>query len=109
MYCLFIIKIQKGIYPRILDLKRKIGTYPCYTNIGNYNKAIFIDNSKVYSNIPGGSNWYQANDSISGYLTLTHFDTVNNFIAGTFNFDVQNNKGEILHFTEGRFDIEEIK
>ena len=52
---------------------------------------------------PTGANDYLTNDTHTGTLTITYYDST--IIAGTFQMDVVNDAGVVRHITEGRFDI----
>jgi len=48
---------------------------------------------------------YETSDISKGELILTRFDETNRIASGTFWFDAANASGEIVHVTEGRFDV----
>jgi hypothetical protein len=50
-------------------------------------------------------NTYTTNQTLKGELTITHFDSVNYIISGTFWFDAVNDKGGKVEVREGRFDV----
>ncbi len=52
-----------------------------------------------------GTRSYLADTAGSGVLTLTKLDTVNLIVSGTFYFTATNDSGDIVHITDGRFDI----
>lgn len=62
-----------------------------YTGLGDGSTAI------------NGSNEYKTSNVNTGVINVTHYD--GNIISGTFSFDAANDSGEIVHVTEGRFDI----
>jgi Family of unknown function (DUF6252) len=52
-------------------------------------------------------NEWITNTQYTGHIQVTAYDTVNNFISGTFEFNVVNlyNDPQPLHVTDGRFDV----
>ena len=52
-------------------------------------------------------NEWITNEQYTGHVEVTAFDTVNNFISGTFEFNAVNlyNDPQPLHITDGRFDV----
>lgn len=53
---------------------------------------------------------YEEENTISGMLTITHFDSVNFIISGTFEFVTANNDPncDTIRVTDGRFDTHYI-
>jgi hypothetical protein len=76
-----------------------IGTYPLVVNYPFY--TYFWDYSN--SATPNASNQYAPDATHTGSINVTYYD--GNIIAGTFSFDAVNRKGQVVHITEGRFDI----
>lgn len=56
-------------------------------------------------NIP--DQYYQTNDTTNGTMNITRFDVVAKIISGTFSFDAaqRDSLANIVHVTDGRFDI----
>ena len=54
--------------------------------------------------IPTGSTDYHTDSTHTGTVTITHYTKT--FAAGTFQFDAINGDGEVVHITDGRFDIQ---
>lgn len=48
---------------------------------------------------------YRTDNQSSGSITITKLDLVKRIISGTFAFDAKNGSGEIIHITDGRFDV----
>ncbi|MEX0966904.1 MAG: hypothetical protein WD077_06675 [Bacteroidia bacterium] len=46
---------------------------------------------------------YSTNEDHKGWVTVKYFQ--NNILAGTFEFTAIDDRGEIIHITEGRFDL----
>lgn len=76
-----------GLYPLTYD-------YPC--------RAVYM-NFPDGSTIPTGTNQYKNDDLHTGQVSITYWD--GNIIAGTFNMDLVNDSGDVVHITDGRFDI----
>lgn len=53
---------------------------------------------------PNGSTDYHTDSTHIGTVTITHYTKT--FAAGTFQFDAMNGDGDIVHITDGRFDIQ---
>ncbi|MDD3003652.1 hypothetical protein [Flavobacterium sp.] len=65
---------------------------------GGSAKYVFSDNSN--------SGEFNTNSNYYGTVTFTRFDTENQIMAGTFEFQAQELiTGEIVNITEGRFDL----
>jgi hypothetical protein len=79
----------------------KPGEFKCYLKDKNY--VTFLDSVDTHGTFTNGSNYYETNDSVNGTIIVTKIDL--HTLSGTFNFDAQNNKNEIIHFTNGRFDF----
>ncbi|MGI8583762.1 MAG: DUF6252 family protein [Chitinophagaceae bacterium] len=64
-----------------------------------------------YSEISFSStgNDFSTNDINRGQLVIKKFDTVNQIVSGTFWFDAKNASGQIVHITEGRFDMPYVR
>lgn len=71
---------------------------------------------RLSSGLPGngGATYWIGNDFSKRYITngtsqgeihFTKFDEVTRIASGTFWFDAINTNGEIIHVTEGRFDV----
>ena len=75
-----------GTYPLIVD-------YPFYVYFWNYSKSA----------APSAANQYQPDATHTGAINITYYN--GNIVAGTFAFDAVNRNGEVVHVTEGRFDI----
>ncbi len=52
---------------------------------------------------------YYTNNINRGQLVIKNFDTVNQIVSGTFWFDAKNSSGQIVHITEGRFDMPYVR
>ena len=48
---------------------------------------------------------FKTSDSENGKVLISHFDTINRIISGTFYFDAVNSEGEITQIRDGRFDV----
>lgn len=48
---------------------------------------------------------YEAENTLSGILTITHFDSLNYIVAGTFEFTTATEGCDTIRVTNGRFDI----
>ncbi|MEO6832965.1 MAG: DUF6252 family protein [Chitinophagaceae bacterium] len=62
----------------------------------------FTDLSDGSTAVNGG-NEYNSSSKHTGTITVTNYD--GHIIAGTFSFDAVNDSGQLVHITEGRFDI----
>jgi hypothetical protein len=69
------------------------GQYPYRGYYWNYDNGTAIT----------GANEFRTDSVHKGSLTLTHYD--GKTVAGTFCFDCANDAGQVIHITEGRFDI----
>ena len=56
----------------------------------------------------GGICWYEYEDLLDGTLTITHFDTENFVISGTFEFTTVHEGCDTIRVTDGRFDTHYI-
>ena len=66
------------------------------------------DDAKVYatgSYINFGLGDFKTKGNYTGELKITHLDTTNLIISGTFWFDAVNANGDIVKVTDGRFDL----
>ncbi len=79
-------------------------------NLGIYelklapNKGEFYDNTN--GTIPGSSNTYTTDNNNIGNIYIKYFTaSVGGILAGTFEMNAINANGNIIHITEGRFDI----
>lgn len=53
-----------------------------------------------------GGDEFLTNVNYSGYINFSKFDTENNIMSGTFQFEAEEiNSGEIITITDGRFDL----
>jgi|GEM_PF-259749 len=66
-------------------------TYPYFAGFSNYDG----------DPISAGS--YNIDSANNGKITILYYD--GNILAGTFAFDAVNSSGQVVHITEGRFDI----
>ena len=48
---------------------------------------------------------YEYEDLVEGTLTITHFDSINYIVAGTFEFTTTTEGCDTIRVTNGRFDI----
>jgi hypothetical protein len=55
------------------------------------------------SALPGSGTTYQTDSTHSGTLTITYYD--GKVLAGIFEIDMVNGNGELVHITDGRFDV----
>lgn len=58
----------------------------------------------VFNN--AGINEYNTNTTVTGQLHITRFDQSKQIVSGTFYFDAINKSGDIMHVTDGRFDMQ---
>lgn len=73
------------------------------------NNPDFIGGAGYYyytTNFFEGGDEYVTNNNITGEFKITKLDEENFIISGTFWFDAINDNGEIIHITEGRFDMQ---
>ncbi|MBA3828801.1 MAG: hypothetical protein H0X33_07680 [Taibaiella sp.] len=89
-----------------IDIEQAVKNYPTitgsYTFTFNYpNAASFSD----YTNgtIPSGDNTFVCDSTHSGYVSVEYF--TKSVLSGTFAFDAVNSTGNVVHITEGRFDL----
>jgi hypothetical protein len=54
--------------------------------------------------VPTGSTEYHTDSTHTGTVTVTHYTKT--FTSGTFAFDAINGDGDVVHITDGRFDIQ---
>jgi hypothetical protein len=82
---------QTGEYP--------LSKYIVPTLVNSYAEVTIDQNSNSLD--------YQTDYTYLGTVTITKFDPTNRIISGTFQFDAlnQNNPNDIVHITEGRFDV----
>ena len=76
-----------------------LGTYPLLMEYPYY--AFFWDYSK--SSAPNATNQFQPDATHGGTVNITYYD--GHIISGTFAFDAVNRNGDLVHVTDGRFDI----
>jgi hypothetical protein len=76
-----------------------LGTYPLNMSYPFY--TFFWDLTS--SSAPNAINQFQPDVTHTGAITITYYDGT--IIAGTFSFDGVNRKGDVVHVTDGRFDI----
>ena len=48
---------------------------------------------------------YEPEETLSGTLTITHFDSINYIVSGTFAFTTATEGCDTIRVTDGRFDI----
>ena len=48
---------------------------------------------------------YESENTLSGTLTITHFDSINYIVSGTFEFVTATEGCDTIRVTDGRFDI----
>jgi len=48
---------------------------------------------------------YEPENTLSGTLTITHFDSINYIVSGTFEFTTATKDCDTIRVTDGRFDI----
>ncbi len=53
----------------------------------------------------GGSFFYYASSTNPGTITITRFDSVNQIVSGSFEFDVLDNNSDTFKVRSGRFDM----
>ena len=63
------------------------------------------ENSAYASYGMAGTPQYYTSNTITGELKITKLDQINSIISGSFWFDAINNNGQIIHITQGRFDL----
>jgi hypothetical protein len=73
--------------------------------LSNYNQS-----GKGFGELLSITNYSRINDylttvSYAGELHIAKLDQTNQIVAGTFFFDAVNTNGEIVHITDGRFDM----
>ncbi|NAY90636.1 hypothetical protein GTQ34_01780 [Muricauda sp. JGD-17] len=74
------------------------GEYPLTTRAsGGYSAEYFIDGGLTLD--------ARTTDENPGILTITRFDLEEFIVSGTFEFSVKDKVGNILNFTDGRFDL----
>jgi hypothetical protein len=78
-----------------------VGTY--YTEGNNNYMSEFNDYTNGSASM--GNNTFNTTNTHKGKFVITKVDLVNEIIAGTFEMDVINDYGVIVHITDGRFDI----
>jgi len=57
-------------------------------------------------NYTGGNDLYKTVANKPGKLYISRLDQTNHIISGTFFFDAVNAKGDTVHITDGRFDLQ---
>jgi hypothetical protein len=72
----------------------------------NYNQAGKAFGTYTISYNTKADNGYETNTNSSGQLHITKFDQTNQIISGTFFYDATNAQGDIVHVTDGRFDMQ---
>lgn len=82
------------------------GTYNLNENTSKYPSQTASYAYYVSREVTPTDEWI-TNSQYTGIVTVTAYDTVNNFISGTFQFDAINlyNEPKPLHVTDGRFDV----
>ena len=79
-------------------------TYSLNTSIVHYGRHGLVDISTACP--PSPLLTYITDSTISGQLTITHFDQQNQIVSGTFWFNaVESNRGDTVRVTDGRFDM----
>lgn len=93
-----------------LSLKIKyLGTLGNY-KMGRYPyRGVYLDGS--IGSLPSSDNQFLTNDTTTGEVNVKYFDgsyvPINggSILSGTFEMDVVNGEGKVVHITDGRFDI----
>jgi len=81
-----------------------IGTYNLNTNTSPKNPLLYKSNYGIYLNQSIGF----TTDSLNhyGYIKISKYDKINFILSGEFQFDaIDNLTKEVIHITEGRFDL----
>ncbi|PWJ57871.1 hypothetical protein CLV98_10551 [Dyadobacter jejuensis] len=87
------------IFLRTLEIgKHKLfkDTYPQYISFNPENYGLYRGAENVE---------YITSSSQTGYVFLTHADTLSGIIAGTFEFTVADSNGNKISISDGRFDV----
>jgi hypothetical protein len=73
-----------------------------------YTLSIDLQNNSAYAQYSPDTflEGFTTNSQSVGQIKITKLDHVNTIISGTFWFDGINNNGQIIHITEGRFDMQ---
>ncbi len=81
-----------------------------FLDFEDLNANTYILSSRVEDGTGGGGIYidvfgvYDTTEEHTGFISITHYDYDNRIISGTFEFDVEVD-GEIVHITDGRFDM----
>ena len=79
-------------------------TYALNTGVVKYGKRGLVDIAKGCPPSPLLTYW--TDNTVTGQLTITHFDQQKQIVSGTFYFDaVEQTSGDTVHVTDGRFDM----
>ena len=90
----------RSILLSCLDIKGGIkeGTFPLTTRMsGGCSAKYLIGGSRILD--------ARTSDETPGILTITRFDLNEFIVSGTFEFSVKDDYGNVLNFTDGRFDL----
>jgi len=93
---------DKGISFIIYD---KIVSGKVYDLVDTINVKAGFSNTYYYSN---SICQYLPDNTLSGNLTIDHFDQKKYIISGTFEFSAANDDCDTIHITDGRFDMKYI-
>ncbi|WP_426669158.1 DUF6252 family protein [Mucilaginibacter sp. McL0603] len=63
--------------------------------VPGYASGIYLENLQ----------YHMTNDNARGQLTITHLDTINQIVSGTFYFNAVSANGDTVKITNGRFDM----
>ncbi|KHJ36919.1 hypothetical protein PBAC_28960 [Pedobacter glucosidilyticus] len=64
--------------------------------------AYLIQDQIIFASYSYSDKFYKADE---GTITITKYDKLNQIISGRFWFNAENSNGEIIHVTDGRFDL----
>jgi len=79
-----------------------LGSLGIYEMAGEYPYRAYYFNKDNGTAVTGASE-FKTDSLHKGAVAVTFYDT--NILAGTFWFDAVNENGQVIHVTDGRFDI----
>ena len=97
-----------SIYAR----KELLNSFPYFSDYERFENDVYIvefpSPHHIYRKINGVeiSSCFETTTDVTGTLKIIEINKSNRFIAGIFEFQAINQKGKIVDFTEGRFDLQ---
>jgi hypothetical protein len=91
-----------------IDLSKiEINEGETYTlNISDFLEDDYVGGNGTYATNIGEQSQYETNETVTGHIHFTRFDTENFIMSGTFEFQAKEiQSGKTINITDGRFDL----